>query len=116
MSELEKDFEKTIVKINEKLQEAAKALKKANTLAGKIGFKHGLIPGSWAKAYELNELEKSQDEDSEEDPYPEMALHDILQKKYEQSLLLQKKYEQIDVSALEEAMSEAGWSSSSSYC
>jgi hypothetical protein len=100
MSELEKDFEKTIVKINEKLQEAAKALKKANTLAGKIGFKHGLIFGSWAKEYELNELEKSQDEDSEEDPYD----------------ILQKKYEQIDVSALEEAMSEAGWSSSSSYC
>ena len=104
MSELEKDFEKTIVKINEKLQEAAKALKKANTLAGKIGFKHGLILGSWAKEYELNELEKSQDEDSEEDPYD--ILHDILQ----------KKYEQIDVSALEEAMDEAGWSSSSSYC
>ena len=100
MSELEKDFKKTIVKINEKLQEAAKALKKANTLAGKIGFKHGLIPGSWAKAYELNELEKSQDEDSEEVPYD----------------ILRKKYEQIDVSALEEAMSEAGWSSSSSYC
>ena len=100
MSELEKDFEKTIVKINEKLQEAAKALKKANTLAGKIGYKNGLIFGSWVQEYELNELEKSQGEDSEEDPYD----------------ILQKKYEQIDVSDLEEAMSEAGWSTSSAYC
>ena len=102
MSELDKDFEKTLAKVNQKLQEATKALKKANKLAKEIGFNHGLIFGMWAKEEELGELESSLEEkgDSKTDPYE----------------LLREKYSQINVSDLEQAMAEAGWSTSSSYC
>lgn len=94
MSKLEKDFEKAAKKINAKLKEAAKALKEANQIADKAGY-NGLILTNWNP--ERNAVDDAEDYDAA----------------YE---ALEAKYNLIDVGALEEAMSEGGWSPSSSYC
>ena len=96
MSDLDKDFEETIVKVNEKLKEAAEALKEATKLAKKVGYKNGLILSQWSQEAEGFDWRKP---DADE-------WHDKLE----------KKYALIKVHALEAAMGGAGWSASSSYC
>jgi hypothetical protein len=99
MSELDKDFEETLAKINAKLAESAQALKEATEMASKIGFE-GLIWTSWSSEEFYNQ-HRDDDESVDVD-----ALHDEMS----------DKYEQIKVGPLESAMSRAGWSTSSSYC
>lgn len=93
MSELDKEFEATVEQVNAKLAESAKALREAHELAQKAGFKNGLIFSQWAR-------EKEPIDWNDDDQYYAM----------------EARYGKIDVSDLEDAMSEAGWQPSSSYC
>lgn len=103
---LDKEFEQMIDQINAKLAESAKALREANELAQKAGYKHGLINSQWVREKETINLNQ---EDFEDDD----AYDEAYDRAYE---ALEEKYSSIDVSDLESAMEEAGWSTSSSYC
>lgn len=100
MPELEQEFQATIDQVNAKLQEAAKALREANDLAIKAGYKNGLINSQWAREAEMEKFPDEEGSDEDEDPYD----------------IIQAKYDLLDISDLEEAMSDAGWQPSSSYC
>ncbi len=105
MSDLDKDFEETVAQINAKLEESAKALREANKLAIKAGYKHGLINSQWAR--EAEEMPSEEDFESPEEYDKACDAH------YD---TLSKKYSLIDVGNLEDAMMDAGWQPSSSYC
>lgn len=102
MTELDKEFEESVEKINAKLAEAAKALHEAAELAGKAG-----LPMLIRSQFISEELQyrnryaaapKSRDEISAETDQ------------------IFEKLEHIDVSDIEDAMSACGWNPSSSYC
>ena len=98
MADLEKDFDTVVEQINLKLKEAASAVQEANRLSEEIGLP-ALISTQWmyddmrAKNRELSREEIS-----------------------EKCEALQEKLEKINVSELEIALGDGGWSTSSSYC
>jgi hypothetical protein len=96
MSELDKDFEQIAQQINDKLKEAAAALREANDLAEKAKLP-GLIYTQFIS------------ENMRYDGVP----RDQISAKCEE---LEKKYELIHVNELEAALGDGGWSTSSSYC
>lgn len=98
MSDLEKDFEEVAEKINTKIKEAAEALREANRLAGSTGM-CGLIYTQWTR-------------DDLEWDNKKMSRNEIDVKCKEQ----EERCHHIDVSPLEDALNDAGWSTSSSYC
>lgn len=102
MSELNEDFQRVAEDINAKLGEAAEALKEAHRLANDAGL-DGLIFTQFSK-----------DDIRRCNQYAEPPLDKFeLNEKIAQE---EQKYELIDVSALEAALGNAGWSTSSSYC
>lgn len=106
MSQLSAEFEQTIDQINAKLAEAAKALREANELAKTAGYHHGIINSQYVR--ELEEVDVNEEDFEDPDQYDEA---------YDRACeALDEKYSSIDVSDLEAAMEEAGWSTSSSYC
>jgi hypothetical protein len=88
MSDLDQDFDSLVAQINVKLKEAADAVNAAVELSEKAGLNGSLILTQWTC------------EDIEEDD----------------AVVLVAKFEKIDVSDLESALGNAGWSTSSSYC
>jgi hypothetical protein len=106
MTNLVQEFEKTAEEINTRLKIAAVALREANKLANAAGLP-SLIYAQWTgdqddsldalSKDERNLLENDEDWDGESSP-------------------LKMKIDMIDVSALEDEISVAGWSTSSSYC
>lgn len=104
MSQLSAEFEQQIEQINAKLAEAAKALSEANALAKAAGYKHGLIDTQYAREYEEVVVDLDEDDEGYDEAYDRA------------SEALEEKYSAIDVSDLEAAMEDAGWSTSSSYC
>lgn len=104
MAKLEKEFEETAKQINAKAKEAADALNEANRLAREAGLP-SLIYGMFQREddyyeyseEELEELETDEEWDGEATP-------------------MERKIKMLDLSDLEGAMEEAGWSTSSSYC
>jgi hypothetical protein len=88
MTELNEDFDQLVAQINVKLKEAAAAVEEAVKLSEKAGLNGSLILTQWT----CEDLEEDEEEDLEE------------------------KFEKIDVSDLESALGNAGWSTSSSYC
>jgi hypothetical protein len=106
MSFLNKEFKKAAAKINAKLKEAAAALEEANELSTKVGCPV-LIYTQWTREsdYSLEDL----------DDVERQALED--DKEWDGKMSpLQMKLEFIDVSDLESAICNGGWSTSSSYC
>ena len=106
MSQLSAEFEQQIEQINAKLAESAKALREANELAKKAGYQHGIINSQWAREKESTGINRKDFEDED-------AYYEAQDRAYE---ALEEKYSSIDVSDLEAAMEEGGWSTSSSYC
>jgi hypothetical protein len=106
MNKYEQEFQETANQINNKLKEAAAALKEANRLASEAGLP-GLIYTQWtsdddSSAEEMTDeeveaLEADEDWDGEASP-------------------LKIKMDLIDVSNIENAIEDGGWSTSSSYC
>ena len=104
MSKLEDEFKSAADAINAKIKEAAEALNEANRLAQEAGL-NSLIYGNWQRddddyeysEEELEELENDEDWDGDATP-------------------TERKINMLDTSALESAMENAGWSTSSSYC
>ena len=87
MSEIDKDYEKIVKQINQKLAKAAAALKEANELREKIG-----LPGFITGMRILEDLDQDQIEQFYED------------------------LEVINISDLRREIDNAGWSTSSSRC
>ncbi len=81
-----------IKQINDKIKEATKALSEADSLATELGY-NGLVLTQWNHEDDLSEDESGE-------------LYDELE----------EKYDLIHVSDLENAIDNAGWSTSSSYC
>lgn len=100
MSDLDKDFQKTVDQINAKLKEAAAALREANRLGDGAGLP-GLIWTQWTS----ENMDLGEDEDELTDDERDEKIED-----------LQAKVELIDVSDFEHAMGQCGWSASASYC
>jgi hypothetical protein len=106
MNKYEQEFRETADKINAKLKEAAAALEEANRLAGEAGLP-SLIYTQWTSdddntadnmtEEEEEALEADEDWDGEASP-------------------LKIKMDLIDVSDIEDAIQNGGWSTSSSYC
>lgn len=82
------ELEEDFELINAHLKEAANAIKNASRLSKKIGLNGALI----FTQYFADDLEEDLEEEMEE------------------------KFDKIDVSLLESALEDAGWSTSSSYC
>ena len=106
MSILDNEFKKTAKKINAKLKEAAAALEAANELSAKAGLP-ALIYTQWTREDD-NSLEALDDAERK-------ALEDDENWDGEMTPI-QMKLEFIDVSDLESAICNGGWSTSSSYC
>lgn len=104
MSQLNAEFEQQIDQINAKLAESAKALREANELAKKAGYQYGIINSQWVREREEVAVDVLEDDE---------GYDEAMDRAYE---ALEEKYSSIDVSDLESAMEEAGWSTSSSYC
>ncbi len=106
MSDLDKDFQQTAEQINAKVKEATAALREANRLAKEAGLP-GIVYTEYVRyddsslgdlsEEELAKLEANPDWDGESTP-------------------LKMKIDMIDASDLESELSDAGWSTSSSYC
>lgn len=96
-ADLEKDFDKVAAQINAKLQEAAAAIREASRLSDEFGLDGSLIYTQWTEDYSKLDL-------------------DIDEEEYDREGTIEAIFEQIDVSGLESALGEAGWSTSSSYC
>lgn len=107
MSELDKDFEGLVEQINAKLAEAAKALSEANELRSKAGF-DSFIFSAWKRDDAYREIRNRIDE-AGRDPDDGDEVYDEIEK-------IQSQYEKFDVRALEDALGDGGWSTSSSYC
>ena len=107
MSDLDKDFEGLVEQANAKLAEAAKALDEANELRSKAGF-DSFIFSVWQREEAYRTI-KNRIEEEENRKATSEEIYDEIEK-------LQAKYEKFDVSELEGAMEDAGWSTSSSYC
>lgn len=102
MSELEQDYEALVAQINAKIKESAEALNEANALATKAGLPT-LIYTQFLRddmKYDNDRLDEPLSRDEVE----------------AQCEALQEKLEAIDVGPLEAALSDGGWSTSSSYC
>ena len=102
MSELDQDFEKTAEQINAKIKEAAEALRQANELATKAG-----LPSLIYTQFTRDDIQYQND--NADEPLKKRELEEKCDE-------LEEKLELIDVSDLEDALSQAGWSTSSSYC
>jgi len=106
INNIDQDFEATVANINAKIKKAAVALREANKLANKAGLP-SLIYAQWTgeedstldnlSEEERQRLEEDEEWDGESSP-------------------LKMKIDMIDVSDLENEISSAGWSTSSSYC
>jgi hypothetical protein len=106
MSQLSAEFEQTIEQINAKLAEAAKALREANELAKTAGYHYGIINSQYVREQDFVQV-------NEED-FEDLDAYDEACDRADEAM--EEKYSSIDVSDLEAAMEEAGWSTSSSYC
>ncbi len=102
MSTLDQDFEKIVKQINTKIREAAKSLIKANELAAKAG-----LPSLIYTQFIREEIFFSNN--LKDEPLERKDIEDMIEK-------LEKKLSYIDVSLLEGALDDGGWSTSSSYC
>lgn len=98
MSNIDKEFEETVKKINLKLKEAADALKEANRLSLNADLP-GLIYTRSTRA--------------ELDYYNQDLTHEELDEKAKE---LQEKLSLIDYYELEAEISCSGWITSSNYC
>lgn len=106
MTQLDAEFQQTVDKVNAKLAEAAKALREATELAETVGYKYGIINSQWVR--ERDRIKVNEEDYEDEEAYDEA---------YDRACeAMDEKYSAIDVSDLESAMEEAGWSTSSSYC
>lgn len=118
MSELDKDFENLVAQINVKLNEAATALKEANALREQADLP-SLIYTAWMRETERHDAEQLLEEEfSESDPDHLNPISDDEWEARIDSIIEEKRavFEGIDVSALEQELDVAGWSTSSSYC
>lgn len=108
MSDLDKEFEKTIDLLNEKLGDAARALKDANELCKKAGFP-SMILASWVR----DDLYKKIKKELESSLVDGENLDTEISEKMKDE---EARYNLIDLSDLETQLGIAGWSVSSSYC
>ena len=102
MSDLEKDFDQIAAQINAKLQEAADAINEANRLSETVNLPTLIYSQFLQEELEYQSKYKNKPM-SKEEIRAELKL-------------LQEKLGKIDVSSLESALGQAGWSTSSSYC
>lgn len=102
MSDLNNDFDTLAEQINAKLKEAAAAVREANRLGDKLG-----LPALICTQQLYDDLVYQNR--GKENPLSQDDIEDKM-KEYEDKL------EKIDVGELESALSDAGWSTSSSYC
>lgn len=93
-------FEDVILKVNDKLKEAADALKEATRLAKEAGLP-ALIPAMYlSKEIFCSKVNRARP-------------HHEVEKEWED---LVEKIEKVNVRDFECALSNAGWSASASYC
>lgn len=111
MSDLDKDFDDTVAKINAKLKEAAAAVEEANAMATGLGLP-SLIYTQFTREDML--YQRRYDANGDYIPYnPDDDSDDEIDEKCEE---LEAKLSKIDVSDLESALGGGGWSTSASYC
>lgn len=110
MSELDKEFDAALLEqLNEKLLEAAKAMKEVNEIRTKLGL-DSLILSSWSRDDLYSEVERKFEED---ESLHEDEIGDKIEEKMEE---YQAFYDRIQTGPLESELGRAGWSTSSSYC
>lgn len=121
MSNLDKDFDGIVGQINVKLAEAASAMKEANVLRKKAGYLSLIFHQGMSETF----YDRARDILDESGRYDDQNLSGVALEEQEQRYDLEleelieaerAKYERFKVSALEEELHSAGWSTSSSYC
>lgn len=105
-SQIEKDFEETVDKINVKIREAAASLAEANLIAQKAGLNTLTSAGEYENFSWNKRNVKPDDQWTDED-------EDQLEEDWEEFC---NKLEKIKFSPLLNELSKAGWSTSSMYC